>query len=319
MEKKRNGLFEVYRFILCFLPLYYHNFFFWERNYEIFGIPELAVDFFFMMSGFFLMNSMKKLKEEKIIVGIGKIMFGRVKPMMFTLCFISAFNFLCVILFIRENYLDTLFDLFKYWWFVLYLSIAIGILYLVYRILRSERVFVVFLVLLAIGMTWLHYDVMVRGKYISELVFFTRSFGCLSAGILVSYIPKIKKWKLLPSIPAVAILIPTLFYMAYVAKTFEVCLVMIFLFGALMYFSSHIPLGGGAFDLIGKLSVRMYLYMAFITMLRILGLTNYRILFIIDITLAAMDLIITYYKGKYLELKKQIKQPQGIKNKKGEK
>ena len=94
---------------------------------------------------------------------------------------------------------------------------------------------------------------------------------------------------------------------------------MIFLFGALMYFSSHIPLGGGAFDLIGKLSVRMYLYMAFITMLRILGLTNYRILFIIDITLAAMDLIITYYKGKYLELKKQIKQPQGIKNKKGEK
>ena len=117
------------------------------------------------------MNSMKKLKEEKIIVGIGKIMFGRVKPMMFTLCFISAFNFLCVILFIRENYLDTLFDLFKYWWFVLYLSIAIGVLYFVYRILRKEKIFITFLVILASGMACLHYAVVVQGLFISELVF----------------------------------------------------------------------------------------------------------------------------------------------------
>jgi peptidoglycan/LPS O-acetylase OafA/YrhL len=306
MEKKRNGLFEVYRFILCFLPLYYHNFFFWERNYEIFGIPELAVDFFFMMSGFFLMNSMKKLKEEKIIVGIGKIMFGRVKPMMFTLCFISAFNFLCVILFIRENYLDTLFDLFKYWWFVLYLSIAIGVLYFVYRILRKEKIFITFLVILALGMACLHYAVVVQGLFISELVFFTRAFGCLSAGILVSYIPKIKKWKLLPSILAIALLIPSLFYLAYAIKTFFVGLAMIFMFGALMYFSSHISLGGKVFDLIGQLSVRVYLYMAFITMFRILGLTNNRILFIIDVTIASMDLVVCYYRNKYLDLKKQV-------------
>ena len=77
------------------------------------------------------------------------------------------------------------------------------------------------------------------------------------------------------------------------------------MFGALVYFSSHISLGGRAFDLIGKLSVRMYLYMSFVTMLEILGLVNNRILFVIDVTLAVLDLFVCYYRDKYLELKKQ--------------
>jgi hypothetical protein len=108
---------------------------------------------------------------------------------------------------------------------------------------------------------------------------------------------------------AIALLIPSLFYLAYAIKTFFVGLAMIFMFGALMYFSSHISLGGKVFDLIGQLSVRVYLYMAFITMFRILGLTNNRILFIIDVTIASMDLVVCYYRNKYLDLKKKIQIP----------
>lgn len=306
MKQKRNGLLEIYRFLLCFLPLYYHNFFFWERNYEVFGIPELAVDFFFMLSGFFLIGSMRKLKEEKLLRGTWKMMFGRLKPMLFTLCFIVVFNAICILLFVREDYFGTLFDLFKYWWFVLYLTIGIGVFYLIYRLLRKEGLFVAFLVLVALGMATLQYFVLVKGMFFSDLVFPIRTFGCLAAGMIVSYIPGLKKGRIFLSILAVAVLFPTLIYLMYSVKNFWICILIISMFGALMYFSANITFGGKVFDLIGQLSVRMYLYMAFVTMLRILGLSNYRILFVIDVTLASLDLCVCYYRDKYFELKKQL-------------
>ena len=309
MEKKRNGLFEVYRFILCFMPLYYHNFFFLKRNYDIFEVPELTVDFFFMLSGFFLMQSMRRLKDEKILQGMWKIMFGRVKPMLFTMCFISAFNLVCILIFIREDYLGTLFNLFKYWWFVLYLTVGIGLLYLVYRLLKNEKLFIVFLIVLAIAMGGLHYAVVEQGKFISELVFFTRALGCIPVGILVSYIPawnKLKSKKFNHSILFVTVLLPLILYLYYNKKNFAICIALILMFGALMYFTSHISLGGKVFDLLGKLSVRMYLYMAFLTMFRILGLTENKILFVLNVAIAGLDLALTYYRDKYLAMKKSI-------------
>ena len=257
--KKRNGLLEIYRFLLCFIPLYYHSFFYFERNYEIFTVPELTVDFFFMLSGFFLMSSMRRLKDEKTFVGMVKIMFGRVKPMLFTLCFISAFNLVCILIFVRENYFNTLFELFKYWWFVLFLTVGIGLIYLVYRALKSEKLFIAFLIVLAIGMACLHYYVVVESKFVIEVVFFTRALGCISAGILVSYIPKLKIKKFNYSIPIVILILPTLIYLFYNKKNFFICILMIFMFGALMYFSTAINVGGRIFDLLGKLSVRIYL------------------------------------------------------------
>jgi peptidoglycan/LPS O-acetylase OafA/YrhL len=305
--KKRNGLLEIYRFLLCFIPLYYHSFFYFERNYEIFTVPELTVDFFFMLSGFFLMSSMRRLKDEKTFVGMVKIMFDRVKPMLFTLCFISAFNLVCILIFVRENYLNTLFELFKYWWFVLFLTVGIGLIYLVYRDLKSEKLFLAFLVLLALGMASLHYFVVEGSKFVIEVVFFTRALGCISAGILVSYIPKIRIRKFNYSIPIVILLLPTLIYLFYNKKTFFICILMIFMFGALMYFSSTINVGGRIFDLLGKLSVRIYLYMAMLTMFYILGLTNHRVLFVIDLALAVMDLILDSYRTKYRMLEAKVK------------
>ncbi len=308
MDKKRNGLLEIYRFILCFWPLYYHNFFFFERDYGIFTVAELAVDFFFMLSGFFLMRAMRRAKEEPIFKGTARLMLGRVKPMMFTMCFIAAFNLVCIALFVRGDYLNTLFELFKYWWFVLYLTIAIGLLYLVYRLVKSEKIFVIFLVILTAAMACLQYAVVVEKMFINELVFVARALACIPVGILLSYIPALKVKKFNPSIPIVIVLITTLLYFAYNEKTFFIRLLMIAMFGALMYFSSNISVGGRAFDFLGKLSVRMYLYMAFITMLYILGLTNHRALFVIDVALAVMDTILSTYRQKYKALKRKIEE-----------
>ena len=132
-----------------------------------------------------------------------------------------------------------------------------------------------------------------------ELVFVARALGCIPVGILLSYIPALKPRKFNVSVPAVVLLIPTLFYFAYNEKTFFIRLLMIALFGALMYFSCNIPVGGRVFDLLGQLSVRIYLYMAVLTMLRIFGITNYRMLCVIDLFVASLDLMIHIYRQKY--------------------
>ncbi len=303
MVNKRNGLLEIYRFLLAFMPLYYHNFFYLKRNYEIFEVPELAVDFFFMISGFFLIRSMRKLKEEKAFAGMWKIMFGRIKPMMFTMGFIITFNLVCVILFIRGDYLNTLFRLFMYWWFVLYLVVAIGILYLVYRLLKNEKYFAVFLAILSVVMAIIHYSVVEHGKLFPEMVFFTRTLGCTSVGILLSYIPALRYKKFNFGIPAVIILLPTILYLYYNDKNFIMCLVIIALFAALIYFSSSISVSGRVFDILGRLSVRIYLYLSLCRMFRMLGVDDNRILFFIDIGAAITDLTVTYLVQRYRKRK----------------
>ena len=154
-------------------------------------------------------------------------------------------------------------------------------------------------------MAVIHYLEVEHGVFFSDIVFFTRTLGCTSLGILLSYVPKLKIKKFNPSIPAVVILLPTIIYLYYNDKTFVLCLVILALFAALVYFSSHISVGGRAFDILGKLSVRMYLYMALLRMLRDRGLTDNRILFFIDIGMAIIDLTVTHFVQKHIAKKKK--------------
>jgi hypothetical protein len=151
-------------------------------------------------------------------------------------------------------------------------------------------------------MALLQYAVVEKNMFFVELVFFARSLGCIPVGILLSYIPLPKHGKFNPSIPIVLLLIPTLFYFAYNEKTFLIRLLMIAMFSALVYFSSGISFRSRVCDLLGQLSVRIYLYMAFITMLYIFGLTHHRILFVIDVALATLDLAVSIYRQKYKAL-----------------
>ena len=64
--KQRYGLLDIYRFILGFWVMFHHNFFFMERRYDIFSKAQLSVDFFFVISGYFLLRSMQKKRGNVI-------------------------------------------------------------------------------------------------------------------------------------------------------------------------------------------------------------------------------------------------------------
>ena len=304
MDNKRNGLLEIYRFILCFWPLYFHNYFLVRWDYTRFSVAELSVDFFFMLSGFFLLSAIRKLKDEKVFQGMIKLIYGRLKPMMITICFIVAFNLIGIAFFVRDDYFNVLHQLFMYWWFVLGLLIAIGLFYLIYRLLKSEKRFVIFLALLAAVAACVHYAVNVKGMLHYNVIYFTRTYGCISAGMLLSFIPKLRIKGFNFCIPIVALLIPLLFYLAYNKKNFFICILMILLFGALVYFSYNIPVGGKIFGFMGRLSVKIYLYMALLSMLYMLGLTDNKALFVINVTIAFMNTLLEYYRDKYRSVSK---------------
>lgn len=304
MGKKRNGLLEIYRLIFCFWVMYYHNFFFIEKG-STFTVAPLAVDFFFILSGLFLCKSMKKRSEAGVGQGMLSLLKDRVTPIFFPLCFVAAFNIICMLLFVRGDYLDTAFDVFCYWWYVLYLVIAIAIFYLIYRTAKSERSFGIILAAICVGCCTLHYFVEERGFLFYELTYVLRTFACLAFGMLISYVPVISKKWVAVSIMVLATLIPAIVYLAYGEKDYFICLLLVLLFGLLVYFTSGVEIGGKAFDLIGKLSTRMYIYMAFVSMLRVLGLENHRVLFVIDLALSVLDVIIDNYRVKLRRLKSE--------------
>ena len=85
-----------------------------------------------------------------------------------------------------------------------------------------------------------------------------------------------------------------------------ICILMLALFSALVYFSTSVNVGGKFFNILGQLSNRLYIYMAFVSMLCTLGLTYHRLLFIIDVFLAVLDLLFCTYYKKYKTLKKTL-------------
>ena len=283
----------------------HHKFFFLENTTGGFSVPQLTVDFFFVISGYFLLRSMQRKKDGKILTGLWDLLWSRIKPLSFSVCFIAIFNFVCIALFIHEGIFDALFLMFRYWWYVLYLLIGVAVFYLTYRLLKSDGKFIVFLSLLVAGMIVFDYLLETREFLFHELTFFARTFGCLGTGLLLSYVPPLNCKKFNPSPIMIAILVPILFYMAYHEKTYFTCVLMIALFAVLVYFSTNVSVSHKMLDIIGQLSTRMYLYMAFITMIEMLGVTNFRQLFVIDVAVASLDLAVSYYRDKYKALKNQ--------------
>ena len=64
--KQRYGLLDIYRFLLGFWVMFHHNFFFLEVRHDIFSKAQLSVDFFFVISGYFLLRSIQKNADIKL-------------------------------------------------------------------------------------------------------------------------------------------------------------------------------------------------------------------------------------------------------------
>ena len=311
MEKKRNGLLDLYRIFFCFWVLYYHYFFFFENTNQIYREGYLSVEFFFIVSGIFLLNSIKRTDGLPFWKGCGKLMWGRLKPLVYTLAVVFCVNLTGIIVLASQNGFDfqvhvgTVF----YLWFLPFLFFGVFMMYVLYRLIKNKYVYFIVLGILAVAGYVVQFGVHFSYKWTDQLpLSIARSLGGVSLGVLISRIPVIKlRWKKINfNYLFLIVSLAGLVWMAREPRNAWARGGIIVLCALLIYFTLGTNVSGRVFDFIGAMSMRMYIYMAILCMLLLFGVTHYRTLFFIDLLLALTDMFLFGFLLKYLIKRKKM-------------
>lgn len=310
MEKKRNGLLDLYRIFFCFWVLYFHHFFFFENTEKIYREASLAVEFFFILSGIFLLNSIKRTDGLPFWKGCAKVMWGRLKPLACTLAVVFCFNLTGIIVLASKDGFDfqvhvgTVF----YLWFLPFMFFGVFMMYVLYRSIKNKYVYLIVLGVLAVAGYAVEFGVNFSGKWTDQLpLSIARSLGGVSLGVLVSRIPIIKlRWKKINfNYLFVIVFLAGIVWMAREPRNAWARGGIIILYALLIYFTLGTNLGGRGFDFIGAISMRMYIYMAILCMLLLFGITYHRTLFFIDLILGLTDMFLFGFVLKKLIKRKK--------------
>lgn len=297
MEKKRNGLLDLYRIFFCFWVLYYHHFFFFENTEKIYREANLAVEFFFILSGIFLLNSIKRADGLPFWKGCAKLMWGRLKPLACTLAVVFCFNLIGIIVLASKDGFDfqvhvgTVF----YLWFLPFMFFGVFMMYVLYRLIKNKYAYFILLAIFVVAGYAVQFGLEFSGEWTDQLpLSIARSLGGVSLGVLVSLVPVIKlRWKKINF--HYLFLIVSLVGIVWMTREPRNAWArggIIILFALLIYFTLGTNLSGRVFDFIGAMSMRMYIYMAILCMLLLFGITYHRTLFFIDLILALTDMFL---------------------------
>ena len=192
MAKKRNGLLDLYRIFFCFWVLYFHHFFFFENPEKIYREAYLAVEFFFVLSGIFLLNSIKRTDGLPFWKGCGKLMWGRLKPIAWTLAVVFCFNLTGIIVLATRDGFDfqihvgTVF----YLWFLPFMFFGVFMMYVLYRLIKNKYAYLITLAILTVAGYAVEFGVNFSYHWTDQLpLSIARSLGGVSLGVLISRIP----------------------------------------------------------------------------------------------------------------------------------
>lgn len=287
--KKRNSMVELYRFIFAFTVLKFHGFVPLQTPY--FTTGRLAVEFFFILSGFLLIKSFNKFNDVKIHKSIFQFTWSKVYPIIISLSIGIIFNIIEMF-----KYNDFSFNVWGYLWYVKQLLIVSLIYFVIKYFIKNEKIFFVvvvaiFLVSTIMNCNEMYYEV---GR--------VRAFAGMSLGILLSYIPKINE-KYIKNIWFVLILVQmaTLCLLLFSNNLWLSNYFILervahwFLFPMLIYFSFQINYHNKIFDYLGSISFGLYAFQCVASCLKVYGVNNVYILFCMIILLSVVESIVKKY------------------------
>jgi len=285
-QTKRNGLIELYRFILAINVIKSHGMLPYDGEY--FGTGKLSVEFFFILSGYLLMRSIDKYSDKPLLLGTWKFLISKLKPLAIPLIIALPFQML------YEYFeADGSFNMWGYLWYIRVMFEMFIIYYVIRRLLKNERIFVCVVGAVFIVASVLH----VFPSFYSWGII--RGASTVSLGMLLSYVPKlqVKRTHLLW-----LILIPIQAACAYMIVfdcnlLFEELLDLV-LYPALIYISFLIPVHSPILSYLGSLSFGLYAFQCVPRPFREIGImTNTWLIFILIVALSvAEDLARRIYK-----------------------
>ncbi len=299
-KAKRNSILELYRFLFAMWVVYYHGYFFLPKTI-LFGYGKYAVDFFFILTGLFLMNSVKKSAEMPFFKGLGNLVWKKVRPLGVTL--IISLIFAQIYFWINISRGETG-GFFGYMWYVEWLVLVPIIYYVLYRVIRNKKGFYLVVAVLAIV-----------AYVLQNMVFqgwgFLRALVGMGIGILIALVPK-NNWKiknfnvnwLITLLLTVGTIVFACFC-AYIPGREHIFILV--LFPSLVYFATCVDAHISVFDYLGGLSFGLYAYQTICRVLEQVGAMNeneHRIyFFLIIVGMSVLDDLIKRAVRKYKAVK----------------
>ena len=261
----KNGLVELFRFLCSIWVAYYHGFS--PILSDKFDGVNISVDFFFMVTGIFFLQSIKKYEEGPFINGVRHISWGKIKGFFVPFIIAASSILLCNIIFELD------FGGFNwpmsFLWFFAAQFVYLFVFYVLVRKIKRRSVFnIVCAIIVGISMSLFIFMPEGFAKQFDRVF---RGPAMLALGILISQIPKIntrlkdevksKKLTLAINITGFVIAAITFIYLAYLPG-YSVIKLHIFLClvcTSLLYFATSLTVHSRFLNFLGEISVFIYL------------------------------------------------------------
>ncbi|MBR4271043.1 MAG: acyltransferase family protein [Clostridia bacterium] len=287
MEKQRNTCIELLRLFAALWVMYYHGYSLIERG-SMFSNGRIAVDFFFLLSGFFFLKSAIKLDDKPFFKNLFTFIWKRFKPLAITFGICMIF----VLIFYYQHYEGFLYvDPFGYLWFVPHLMIVLALYYVLRKLIKRNIVFnIVVAIISMLCFVALFIPLTDYGIF--------RGIASVGLGILISQIPKLEfsQAKLFSMLMYILLFLAiTIVAIIAPAHTIQDPLCLLVLFPAILYFANQVEWGCKPLNLVCSVSFGLYAYQ---TVARVLEdnsiITSGSSLALIVIILAALDVCIKH-------------------------
>lgn len=291
-KSKRNSLIEFYRFLFAMWVVWYHGFFVLKNQY--FNHGYIAVEFFFILSGFYILKAIDKYKDKSFFTGLWQLLWSRIKslglPFLVGLVFVVWFMFL-------EGQISLL----GYLWYIPFMLLSFALIFVLKRLIKNTNWFILTLISIVVISYLLLYIPILEGWGLF------RGLGGVSLGVLISYIPKdnlkIKfvnfNWII------TGLLFVIILYLSYLPKEnliSEYFLVLL-LIPMLIYFTNTLNVNCIFLNFLGSLSFGLYAYQCVLRVLEFYIHLDQYWLFLILVALVLIDKVIIKIYKKYKDKK----------------
>lgn len=259
-KTNKNGIIELLRFVCAVWVAYFHGFF--PILSDKFNGVILPVDFFFLVTGYYFLKSIEKYRKGPFWQGIRFVFWDRTKRFIVPLAIAALSITMCNILF--ELDLGFNWPLSFLWFFAAQFTF-LTVYYLLLRIIKKQLVFnLVCGVIICISLSLFKLE-------IEALDICFRVPAMIAIGMLLSQIPKlniklkdeIKSKRLNIAINAVCFtaLAAITTYLIYRPEyaVWKIHLICCLLFPAILYFATEIPVRSRLLNLLGEISLFIYL------------------------------------------------------------
>ena len=287
--RKKNSLIELYRFLFAMNVVKNHGYFPYQGSY--FGPGRISVEFFFVLSGWFLVKSIDKYINLPYWKGLWSLLKNKVLVLGIPFVVALLVNIPHKIIAGTGVWWEVNWG---YLWYVYDMFLVMIFYYTIRKFVKSKKWFLIITATVFVATATLHAfpQFFAWGDF--------RAFSAMSLGVLISFLPSLKlKKQWIVWIPLACVQLLVLRMLLFKFTFIEEEILDLILYPALIYLTFQMQIDNKVFNYLGALSFGLYAYQSVPRLIWLLGYENTWVFFaIIVVFTVATDLITRLIKRK---------------------